>query len=665
MTASYQAPKYTIYIGGREQAFLELIQASRGLNMAGLETCRLRVAANYLTGSRECIVRDGYTIRAGKTGKAEFQADICEVWVDPPDDTPKHRIHYGTCLVHQPSLSPKNEDVTYESRLAPFMFGKPFDGILCSVRTPGEFARKGPGPRKFELLHSEAVFNPQIDQQVVGNMQPGGKGPGGSNLFYAPTQLTTEAGVLPGVDFWTLADAINYLCVLLNDSEEWILNPTAANLAADDKTKITLRDQKVPSTGTLPEMLDSLILPHGFHWHLNHRDATAKDDKPRIKIWSPSVIASGGKTLKLPDINAEATFDNTEITGFHLRADYGSNHMNSLVCLGDVEEVEALWYLCPAWTPDLEGLDINEYDLHELQDAGRWASHRRVYRDWVLNEANLYDPDDYGNEARLCYNQLGNVFETPLIDRRRQFLPMIKLAEDGITPYGQWRGCHIEYFDPYETTSGPFGGTTSGTWKALDEIDNSHIQLLRRECGIRFTGEHISDTIYDLIQNPPADTDRRLIRIYATVRGDKPMEWYEGAVAADVLAVEQRQVHNLSHAFKWRRRHGTGDNATLDTTTAGKDRDDRNALKAETKRLLNAFLAADTSGQAPAPIPWANDIVGTNIRKLEGRDVDLTLRNDGPTKFKYAYPFVGKQTWYPDRCILTFGQPRKNTGATP
>src|SRR5262249_46022790 len=129
------------------------------------------------------------------------------------------------------------------------------------------------------------------------------------------------------------------------------------------------------------------------------------------------------------------------------------------------------------------------------------------------------------------------------VARRRRFLPCLSRSEDG-SPRGHAVGVYVEY-----------SADNGATWQPIDALssDENSVQILQRECGIRFNGENVPFDLY-------LAGDSAKVRVTACVESDTRVsitDGREGLREGRVLKPFKRQYLLVGSKFKKNKRDRT------------------------------------------------------------------------------------------------------------
>lgn len=466
----------------------------------------------------------------------------------------------------------------------------------------------------------EIVFNPRIDGRVLGNRRPN------SLLFLDQESVRTarSQGTNGGIpEYWTISDAVQYLCGHCNQAATFIDNPTPADLNGINANDV-LRDLRISIGSTLPEALDKLLDAFGFTWYV---DLSNPFGRPRIRVFRrgvpmPAGVLPGGPkstTVRLDAVGG-TVLDSPSTEVYEFQLDYDSSATaNIITAIGGYYRQEETYELVPSWNPADDAIAIEDTAQHSARE-GTLPETARVWRDWVLNEAGDYTGLRPGI-VTPALKVLG-LNNKAVVPRRRRFLPTLTLRPDGTAPAGQHDGIHVEY-----TLD---GGTT---WKPLEELGDS-VEVLNHECGIRFAG------LTAPLQMKSFGYPQAKVRVTATIELDDRLQAEVDESGVSPLVQANRVYVDCGEAFV----HTViAPNSELGKKIAGaagalKDgsQDDRTPLMDFTKKLADAWNIAECSGVVAIDgLPARSGEtfqVGDVITQLSGRGITFGLH---PVRAKY------------------------------
>jgi hypothetical protein len=509
-------------------------------------------------------------------------ARVVEIRFPEPDGTV---IHRGDYVGEGFRVDQDGESLTATSQLRPYHFGEPATGYLVwDAIDLGE-----------KKIADHIVFNPIIDDKTVFNRSDKtrtGTGLSG-HLWTHPEIADSSVGqTYQGQvrEEWTLYEAIQALCELLNPDAEFIARPVSVDL--DVLTGAPpIRNVVIELGLRLPAALDKILIPLGYNHWIDYEQAL-----PQIVFFK---IGTGEeKELYWPAVGAAVEAATANVNQLVVSNSIGDS-FNQVVVLGGFEEAEITLPLYPAW-PEAND-SIASADLSK--DGAQYAANESAWRLFVANEAGDIDPtlSRLGQTADVPV--LSTVFTIATPHRRTLGEPLTWQANDNATEEKpQRRPVKVEYSTD--------GGTT---W--LPEEENWTIKLCPDQIGIYFDGKDIPVEIYD------ASTNGRL-RITGTVFGDYRLRGFAEKQAWAVNARVNEQIIVAPEKFQSRWRQESGDYASVLTGTAD-ERDDYDEIHdyAQKVRDQNHYAEMDCEFRLPG---WHKEYkIGDLLTKVAGREISL------------------------------------------
>jgi hypothetical protein len=536
-------------------------------------------------------------------------------------------IFWGKTSGIKPNIG-ANESVVFEARTMPCYFGDPVTGMY----------ELNPQTGALQLLHREIIFNPVVQGVLRGNMQTYGASAGGHYTFLDPYRVftnpareyatgaseQTEDGASTERDsiqfrsdaFWTLSEAVYYLCWALNPAQTYYRNPSRNDLKILDKTSERtsaskddrpLQNVRIEIGKFLPEALDTILNPYGYGFCIDYAARGIR----RLKFFRRGVGEVKRVRLQKPGEWVNPLRSNVEAAGFGVGY---QSLINDVTIYGDYKLHESTWELKRAWSSEYD--DVGEDDLLLSSDDYRQtAAYHRVWRDWVLNEAGDYIGLRTGYDEPYAFDEFDS--SEPVVPRRRRFLPCLTLDE-GRQPIGR-QGYVIEWSDD-----------SGVTWYTLEELEDHSVEILRYECGIRFSGLRVPQELY------LAGADAR-VRITASVYSDERLTYHSRRDARSIQPDITPMVIDAADKFKYAKIIERDEEAGIGSAIAGTsyetaEVDDTDRIQEMAERLRRAWDQADAS--IPVTIPWLDGDVyklGDVVTGMDGRDIDFSIGSvDGP-----------------------------------
>ena len=507
---------------------------------------------------------------------------MVEIRFPSPDGTV---IHRGDYVGEGFRIDQESESLTASSQLRPYHFGEPVSGYF--VWDPIDVAER--------KIADHIVFNPTVDDKTVFNRSDKTRTGAGlsGNLWTHPEIADSSVGeTYQGQvrEEWTLYQAVQALCELLNPDQEFIARPVSVDL--DVLTGAPPIRNVVIELGTrLPEALDKILIPLGYNHWIDYEQTL-----PQIVFFK---IGTGEeKELHWPAVGAIAEPTTANVNQLAVNTSIADS-FNQVVVLGEFEEAEITLPLYPAWPAANDS--IASADLSK--DGAEYAANESAWRLFVANEAGDIDP----TVSRLGQSPevpvLSTVFTVATPHRRTMGEPLTwQVNDNSDEEKPQRRPVKVEYSID--------GGTT---W--LPEEADWTIKLCPDQIGIYFDGKDIPVELYD------AGTDGRL-RITGTVFGDYRLRGFAEKQAWAVNARVNEQIIFAPEKFQSRWRQESGDYASVLTGTAD-ERDDYDAIYdyATKVRDQNHYAEIDCEFRLPG---WHKEYkIGDLITKVAGREISL------------------------------------------
>lgn len=508
-----------------------------------------------------------------------------------PDGAPQ-LIHSGVAVLPRLEIGEGKERLSFVSRVERWMFGAVMDGVLVWDPLTGQLI----------TVLSDCVFNPEIDDAVLPNQSSEMRQLGLAPVMLDPESVRTPAAMEVQGDepsFWTLQSAVAYLCWALNPVQAYVLNPANLALLPDD---VPLQNCRLERGKFLCDYLDELLPKYGLTWRLDLSTGAAQIAFAVRGLGAANSVYLGPPGSSYAGDNAAQSSIDYDV----------GNTINKVVVYGDWLYVESTFALSRGWPAAADTIPENELsrDSDAYQNAA--LANRQCWRNWVLNEAGDY----IGTRPELIAPyDLSALFGVPTVPRRRRFLPMITLDDDG-APYGDTYGAHVEY-----------SINAGETWRPITTLEDRTCVLLERECGVRFDGFF-----------PPAELVRAgtnaMVRVTATVRSDLRLGTIAGPDASSPLGAVSPILIDGSKSFHWRvvaptsRYYANVESGDLEADVA----DDAAALAEYADWLQQTFDLADVSGHCVIEgldTQGAGGVydLGQLVTSINGRNISLNAQS--------------------------------------
>lgn len=475
---------------------------------------------------------------------------VVDVHLYNPDDGTTRRICWGNLGEQSHYLSRGAEGVKTTASLAPW--------LIAPNKTAGFKVRNAGGA--VQLVDGPIVFNPTIDDRVVGN-RASVVGTGSSISYWLDpeTARTPAARTAAGqtANLWTLPQVIHTLCYLLNPDETYVENPSITTLngrlAPSGMTDTELiRDLRLDSDLWLSQCLDRVLEPFGMGWCLEFDDSMATSGSDTQHTWFRFFELNTGPQKKVylqrPGSTAISR-DDTNVSDYHANL--------SIVDLANEVEgftapllVESTFDLHPVWTENLDSQNIDELNTPDERATGT------VHRKYVVNESGDINsvrttPTALTSLDSLLTESHPDDGTRVIPDHRRRLLPALTegldrgtLADNLTTErdlVGE-RGYLLEYQRRWTDT---LGAEQTEDWIEPDW----RFAVLRDQMGIRLTGA-VPFELHTQLQEFPNDV---ALRITCSVQSDFARHVVATKQTSSPQAKTIRSVLDLSSRFHVRR----------------------------------------------------------------------------------------------------------------
>jgi hypothetical protein len=438
---------------------------------------------------------------------------LIDVLAYNPDDGSTRRLCWGKMADQSHYLSGRSETVQPTARIDPW--------LIAPLKTTG-FYHHHDTFTKF-MNDGQIVFNPEIDDRIIGNRASGMLPASLFNDVY--WWLNPETVRSPGAlavqtitaEKWTLPQVVHSLCWLLNPDETYVTNPdltdleavlTVAEVAAED----LVRNLEIDPDRWLTECLDQVLTPFGFGWYLEFDDniATSGSAKQHTKIKVFKLNDGVNQLLYLQRPGTTAiTRDKTNVADYHANISL-TELANQIEGFTSPIVVESTFNLWPVWPVAADASTYDDLNTKEERENGT------VHRQYVLNEDGSINNVRNVPTATTDLNAL--LTEEHPVDgarilskRRRKFLPALSygLDEGSAVANAQTdreligeNGYLVEYQRRY-TATGPT--ETTEDWTPIDWP----FAVLKDQCGIRLTGT-VPPELWTQLQEYPDDPPLRI-----------------------------------------------------------------------------------------------------------------------------------------------------------
>jgi len=509
-------------------------------------------------------------------------ARMVQVELPDTDDT---RLHLGDYISEGFRIDQEGESLTATSQLRPYHFGVPCTGYR--VWDAIDSAER--------MIADHIVFNPTIDDKTVGNRSDKYRtGDGFTSRLWTHPEI---ADSIVGETYqgqtrseWTLKEAVQSLCELLNPDEEFIDRPITVDLdVLNDAPPV--RNVSVELGTYLPQALDKILIPLGYNHWIDYSPT-----KPQIVFFK---IGDGEeKELKFPAVNSVLDLAEANTNQIVVNNSIGDS-FNQVTVYGDFEEAEVTIKLYAGWPAAADSLG----EAVLAKDGSDYPTNASAWRLWIANEAGDINPATSRLGQTPTVPDFGGVFTIATPHRRTLGEPLTYQTDEEI---GDNRPQRRPVVVEYSIDSGT-------TW--LPAEDGWTIKLCPDQIGIYFDGKEIPAELYD------AGSTAR-VRVTGTIRSDYRCRGYAAKQAWAVNARTVEQVLFMPEKFQYRFRQASGTFASVLTGTAD-EKDDRTEAEdyAEKIRDQNHYADVDCEFRLPG---WHIDYkIGDLITKVAGREINL------------------------------------------
>lgn len=589
-------------------------------------------------------------------------------------------FHYGHLGIQSLNIT-DDESLILTSRIVNSDFGIPIYGQRVvdtkTFRTDWSHPTEG---RRAVRLDIPIVFNPRhTDGTIRGNkrvlssklafIDPSSVETESAKLHQKVGALADLARLVAGFsDFikanvleadpsenWSLPEAVLYLMEEANGFDTWIREfrtiPRINNPPLVQLEKILPNDRGLIKNHTiragayLPEALDQLLTPYGFTFKINLASRG-------IRFIQIVRNGSGPRITAHLDRPKTVFSPNTEAYKTNLHFDVDRLH-NQVRLRGGYTRVEATFELTRAWPASQDDLDVAiDYDKtdKDLPDWDENPDFHRTWRHWVLNEGADHARSKPFDMTKLFRQAFGNT-HPPVIVRRRKFLPMLTVDQDG-EPYGDFQGVYIEFFDRL--------GTVKRVPIRTGEPGFS-VKVLKNECGILFTGTLIPLDLYD-------SAEGARVWVTAVIESDTRLETVAKRQKTSANKDIVELVFEKPLSYHLHKRLTTGVNASIfsktvsvgdpdslkgsfPATLSAKELDGRKAIAEVAETIRESLDQAECSGTISVDgLDRLKFQTGHVVTKISGRNIQLEVNT---ATFLEQFPQIVAVKYFPQTQLTT------------
>lgn len=522
------------------------------------------------------------------------------------DDSTFTPIFWGDVTAQKLSVG-RTETVEVTAAIYPYHFGTPCKG-------PRYYDPFGVAPNDYADVREELRFNPLIDGAIEDSMATATSTGGEPYHFFAdPESYRTDGAEAiqnrvekGGRERWTLAEAVHTVCWLCNENEDWILNPTKADLDTVLASAIPLRNMTLPMGKHLPFYLDHLLQPYGFDWcvELTQDDVATKR---QIRVFAKSTGTQ--KTVKMADVGELFDFTTTNLKSFDVSTDVGSV-VNAVTAVGEFKEKEFTFPLFRTWDSADDALTAEDLKKDDPDSEYNANGKRDVWRKWAACEAGDYtDFDDADGEMRATTSDipLKDTVELDAADilRRRRIEDRLYIDDDAnrLPPLLEWSDD---------------GGTTwyEAPWT---------YSILSTQIGVMFNGNTPPEELV------AAGDDARL-RLTGTVVLDERLVGEAAMTANSPNARESFMTYEVDDRFFFR---SVDDDVEAPVGSVSNDIDNTEEIEDFAEHIRDEEQSAMVRGTFTLSGINTEYEIGDLLTKVEGREISLNLNAEAAASPRY------------------------------
>jgi hypothetical protein len=594
-TLAYQYPELTVCIGDANG------------NAPGTDVFSdvyARMVVQSAGGSRLDFATLEYALTShlqNRTQPADFTRMV-DVLIPTP--TNKIKLHRGDYVTETTRVDQSSESLTAQVQLRPYHFGDPCTGYTVWHEADGQEQR----------IEDDIVFNPMVDQRILFNKSSklrSNVGGNTINLWIHPEAADDAVGAdyhLQTRQEWALKEAVMAICWELNQQQQFVDNPTQADVDSALSSAPPVRDLRIPLGVSLHQALDTLLIPNGYNWYVDYKTDALK---PQIKVFT---IGSGTqKELKFQAVGSTLNLDNSNLNQFEVSNAIGDS-FNRVIVLGDFERAEVTLDLYPAWPAADDS--INPEDI--AKDGPQYPGKETVWRLWIANEAGDLDPGITRLGQLPAVPQLQDVFS--------KYFPHRRVIEDPLTYWSENdyggdndRKQRFPIKLEYSTDAGY-------TWQPEDP--EWTVRLCPDQIGVLFDGNEIPTILYEA-------GDQARLRITGTVAGDARLKADVPKQSGAVNGRDFQQVLAVPDKFvkRWRQEYGLYASVLTDTGNPADERDDLAEARSYAELIRDRNHYADVTCEFRLP-GWHDEYkIGDLLTKIAGREISLNAAPTGYTRY--------------------------------
>lgn len=558
-------------------------------------------------------------------------------------------LFWGELLTETLHIDPFSQRITVAARVAPYHFGGLLEGEYHWDANSGDSV----------LIAVDPVFNPLIDGIIEGNRAammgqalPNGQpvaltGSDGQETWVDPDAVRTEAARLTigeastgeddntqiEGDLWDLNQAVSIISTRLIADSGFVFAPdtkSGSGTIWDDQPVI--KNLKLPRGRHLHELLDMLLIPHGYAWYLDH--SSFDPDVAFGASALPEIICFRrgdgiNRSVKLQPTGEELDLAKTNTSQIDLRTDVG-NLTNKMYGWGSFEQKELTLELFRGWPEADDALTAENLRRSDVDSIYNVSQKHEAWRLWVGNEAGDYTDTRETVAPIASYLDLSGVFGRAVPTRR--------MIDDCLTldAEGKRRPPYLEWWPGDESRE----GWTEPRWEEVPP--EWGWVILPDQIGILFTGDIPPELMID------AGDDCK-VRITATVTGDERLNSDSAPNLDESPSLREVPLFlDLSDRFHKRSVQADGDLASVlaDDENGADEVDDASELQDYLAAMLETELSAEMQSSFRLHGIHTDYEISDLIISVEGRDIFLN-RNafDADANAQAKYPQVYGIRW--------------------
>ena len=562
------------------------------------------------TGSRDDMITFGFLIqpRLVDTQLPVGMQRQLELRAIDENGSPTIVLGWGMMARQPQRIDEQSELVTIEARIGDQNFGIRLTSF--PVYDPN---LAGLNPT---WVQHPLVFNPEIDGLIRPNMSFR-QDPGNSWHYVLDWESCwTQAAINfqgGSPTMWPLVECVLALCWWCNPSQTYIQNPTRADLTAATAfagPTPPVNNARIPFGISLPEALDTLLLPFEISWCLEHTT-----DSNGQRVTSIRFFRRGDGPSKYVGMQRPGQFrDTTRTTATSFDASYSVIDLaNRIECYGELEKRELTVELTKGWSSTFDNANLK--DLASGQPL--FNTNPEIGRKWVLNESEEYDGLRLESSGWATLSAYG--FSSALTVRRRRFLRCLSNVVSGDGDDTTSNGYRVDWYDSSQA------GATDPT--VLTDPGWIRVQwpftVLGKECGIVFDGSTPPEPLWRLIKAGTPGLAR--VRITATIEGDERVTGIATRQSTSANGLDMTLVLDVSDKFQCSKVNAVA-HPSIFASNPTEARDDTAAILsyAQSVQAIEDVLRLDASISLEGCY-HPEILIGDTIPTLRGRNLSLYL----------------------------------------